>query len=239
MNHDTWVNFYKPATMRSTQAVALVKRFYKAKKAGHAGTLDPLADGVLPIALNGATKQVNTIMNTSKEYFFTLTFGQQTETDDAQGQIIAFSDKRPSLQDVQKILPMFCGDIMQVPPQYSAIKIDGVRCYAMARKGREMQLSPRPVTIFQLSLADDAEIANLNAVRATLSMEDDFIPLASNKQHDVLEKLTLKALVSKGTYIRSLARDIGLQLGCYAYVSTLVRTQVGQFSIKNCINVIK
>lgn len=229
-----WINFYKPVGMRSTKAVALVKNKYNARKAGHAGTLDPLADGVLPIALNSATKQMSEVVGTSKEYFFTIEFGKQTETDDAEGAVIAQSEILPTYAQIEEcIKSKFLGEIQQLPPAYSAIKVNGVRSYKAARAGKSVVLTSRPVTIYSLEIVNTDDIEQLNAVRASLSEDIPTPPLFLNQYNDAerVNMITLKAHVSKGTYVRSLARDIGLLVGCYGYVKVLTRTRVGDFAI--------
>jgi tRNA pseudouridine55 synthase len=194
-----WVVFDKPQGMNSTKAVARVKRLFDAAKAGHAGTLDPLATGVLPIALGEATKTVPFVMEGAKEYRFTMRFGAETDTDDADGQVTATSEKRPSRSEIEALLPRFTGEIEQVPPRYSAIKVDGARAYDLAREAEAFELAPRRVLIESLRVIDwpDAD-------------------------HCVLE-----ARCGKGTYVRALARDLGRALGTLAHVSTLRRTRVG------------
>lgn len=227
-----WVNFYKPVGMRSTKAVEQIKKLYNAKKAGHAGTLDPLADGVLPIALNGATKQMADIVAASKEYFFTIEFGKQTETDDAEGAIVAQSPLLPTRAHIQDcIKEHFLGTIQQTPPVYSAIRVNGVRSYNKARAGIAEPLAARSVMIHSLTIPAPEEIEQLNEIRFLLAQDTQTSPLFPNNHTDqnMIPMITLKAHVSKGTYIRSLARDMGLLLGCYGYVKVLTRTKVGNF----------
>lgn len=204
---DGWLNLYKPKRITSAQAVAQAKKIFNAKKAGHAGTLDPLAEGILPIAFGKATKTVSLLVNTKKTYIFELTFGKQTTTDDSQGTVIKESTKLPTQEELRKQLPLFTGTIEQLPPQFSAIKKEGVRAYQQARAGITVELPKRMVTIFSLDLL---------SFSATHAM--------------------LYAVVSKGTYIRSLGRDIGIQLGCYAYISYLERTAVGPFTKDNSVS---
>jgi tRNA pseudouridine55 synthase len=186
--------------MTSTQAVSVVRRLFGSNKAGHAGTLDPLASGCLPIALGEATKTVPFVQDGRKVYRFTVRWGVQTDTDDAEGQPIASSDHRPAAEAVAAALPHFTGDIMQVPPVYSALKIDGERAYDLARDGETVTLEARPVSIHRLDLiAADADTA------------------------------VLEAECGKGTYVRSLARDLGLRLGTFGHVTALRRLVVGPF----------
>ena len=196
-----WLIFDKPQGMTSTQAVAHVKRLYNASKAGHAGTLDPLATGVLPIALGEATKTVPFVMEGSKGYRFTVRFGVETDTDDAEGKMVASSDKRPTRAEIEAKLPDFTGEIDQVPPRYSALKVDGARAYDLARDEADFELAPRRVSIATLTLVD----------------------------HPDADHCLLEARCGKGTYVRSLARDLGRALGSLGHVEALRRTRVGGF----------
>lgn len=210
-----WIILDKPYGLGSTQAVAAVKRALReageAKtKIGHGGTLDPLASGVLPIALGEATKLAGRMLDSDKTYDFSVQFGVETDTLDAEGQVIATSDVRPSHADIEAILPRFTGLIEQMPPAYSALKIDGRRAYDLARAGEEVTLKARAVTIHALTL---------------LACEED--------------KITLSATVSKGTYIRSLARDIALGLGTVGHVTMLRRTKAGPFTLESAISLDK
>ncbi|HWG07094.1 MAG TPA: tRNA pseudouridine(55) synthase TruB [Beijerinckiaceae bacterium] len=195
-----WFVLDKPIGMTSTHAVARLKRIFNAKKAGHAGTLDPLASGLLPIAFGEATKTVPFVQDGEKTYNFTIRWGAETDTDDTEGKVTRSSDRLPSSDEVAAMLPSFVGTIMQVPPAYSAIKINGERAYDIARDGETVELVPRPVTIRELQL------------------------LVAEEGQAVLE-----ARCSKGTYVRSLARDIGRMLGCFGHVCALRRTRVGPF----------
>ncbi|MFC7395985.1 tRNA pseudouridine(55) synthase TruB [Chelatococcus sp. GCM10030263] len=202
-----WVVLDKGVGMTSTHAVAVVKRLTHAKKAGHAGTLDPLASGLLPIALGEATKTVPFVMDGRKAYQFTVAWGAQTDTDDAEGKVTATSETRPDEAAINAVLPRFTGDIMQVPPRYSAIKIGGERAYDLARGGEIVELEARPVRIDRLTLVNHTG------------------------DHSVFE-----AECGKGTYVRALARDLGLILGCYGHVSALRRTRVGPFTTAHAIS---
>jgi tRNA pseudouridine55 synthase len=202
-----WVILDKPVGMTSTHAVSVVKRLFKAKRAGHAGTLDPLASGALPIALGEATKTVPFVMDGRKLYRFTVRWGEERDTDDAEGRVIASSDNRPSAEAVRSLLPSFTGRIEQVPPRYSAIKIEGERAYDLARDGETVELAARPVDIGRLELVD-----------------------TTDPDHVVLE-----AECGKGTYVRSLARDLGRALGCFGHVSALRRAAVGPFDEETMI----
>lgn len=196
-----WVILDKGVGMTSTHAVAVVKRAFNAKKAGHAGTLDPLASGILPIALGEATKTVPYVMDGRKAYVFTVTWGIETDTDDAEGRPVATSDARPDRALVEAALPAFIGAIEQVPPRYSAIKIAGERAYDLARDGEIVELTARPVQIDLLTV------------------------LEHSGDHTVIA-----AECGKGTYVRAIARDLGRVLGCYGHVSALRRTRVGPFA---------
>lgn len=211
-----WIILDKPIGLGSTQAVAAVKRnlreagFGKATKVGHGGTLDPLASGVLPIALGEATKLAGRMLDASKAYEFTIRFGEETDTLDLEGAVIATSDVRPSEADVLAILPQFTGPIAQVPPAYSALKVGGERAYDLARAGETVELASRNVTIHALTLT---------------AFDQDGATLLAN--------------VSKGTYIRSLARDIAQALGTCGTVTMLRRTKAGPFDLSNAITLDK
>ena len=201
--HDVhgWVVLDKPVGMTSTHAVAVVKRLFAAKRAGHAGTLDPLASGALPIALGEATKTVPFVMDGRKRYRFTVRWGEERDTDDAEGRVVTTSAERPTAAAIMAELPRFIGTIEQIPPCFSAIKVAGERAYDIAREGESVELKPRPVEIHELALV------------ATLDMDHT----------------EFAAECGKGTYVRALARDLGRVLGCRGHVSALRRTQVGPF----------
>jgi tRNA pseudouridine55 synthase len=196
-----WLVLDKPLDMTSTQAVGRVRWLFAAKKAGHAGTLDPLASGILPIALGEATKSVSVVQDGRKTYRFTIGWGTETTTDDAEGAAVARSDVRPSAEALAGALPAFTGAILQVPPAFSAIKIGGERAYDLARAGEAVDLAPREVTIESLVLVTHEEARS-----------------------------TLEAVCGKGTYVRALARDIARALGSRGHVVALRRTAVGPFS---------
>ena len=202
-----WVAFDKPLNMTSTQAVGKIRWLFDAEKAGHGGTLDPLATGLLPIALGEATKTVQWAMDGQKTYHFRAQWGAETSTDDLEGEIIAKSDQRPTRNSIEAILSDFSGDIMQAPPAYSAIKIDGQRAYDMARAGNAPEMQLRPVRIDGLKL---------------IAAEVDYADF--------------EVICGKGTYIRSLARDMGRKQGCLAHVSVLRRTRVGPFNESHMIS---
>ncbi|HEY7229153.1 MAG TPA: tRNA pseudouridine(55) synthase TruB [Pseudolabrys sp.] len=203
-----WVVLDKPVGMTSTHAVSVVKRLFSAKRCGHAGTLDPLASGALPIALGEATKTVPFVMDGRKLYRFTIRWGEERDTDDAEGRVTASSDRRPSTESINARLPSFTGLIQQVPPRFSAIKVEGERAYDLARDGEIVELQPRPVEIGRLELVN--------------------VP---DPDHAVLE-----AECGKGTYVRSLARDLGRALGCFGHVSALRRAAVGPFGEETMIS---
>ena len=195
-----WVILDKPTGMGSTQCVGKIKWLYQAAKAGHAGTLDPLASGILPIALGEATRTVPYVMDGEKTYRFTVSWGAETNTDDLEGEITERSDNRPHANEIKSVLSRFTGNILQVPPQFSAIKIDGERAYKLARDGEAVAIEPRKVEIHSLDLLEtDADFA------------------------------IFETRCGKGTYVRSLARDIGRELGSYGHISELRRISVGPF----------
>jgi tRNA pseudouridine55 synthase len=225
-----WIILDKPLGLGSTQAVAAVKRNTRAAgfgkvKVGHGGTLDPLATGVLPIALGEATKLCGRMLDASKIYDFTICFGTQTAGLDAEGEVVATSDVRPTFAEVNAVLPQFTGPIEQIPPAFSAIKIDGKRAYDLARAGEVVEMMARNVRIYFLSVS-----ATPHEQRTLTRRREDA---------DILEEITLTAHVSKGTYIRSLARDIARALGTVGHVSMLRRTKAGPFSIDKAISLDK
>ena len=206
-----WVNFDKPLNMGSTQAVGKIRRLFDAQKAGHAGTLDPLASGILPIALGEATKTVSYMQNAAKSYEVVVAFGSQTTTDDVEGEVMASNDMRPDAASVEAALGHFTGLIEQVPPQFSAIRKDGRRAYDLARAGEKVDLAPRQVQIDAITLLDVVDEAHMR----------------------------LKVDCGKGVYIRSLARDLGRFLGAFAHVGSLRRTRVGRFDEKTALGLEK
>lgn len=201
-----WIVLDKPISTTSTSAVSRLKFLMNAKKAGHAGTLDPLATGILPVAFGEATKTVPFVQDGEKAYRFTIAWGAETDSDDAEGQIIATSAARPQVRDVEVLLPRFIGEITQIPPAFSAIKIGGERAYDLARSGVTLEMPPRQVIIHALRLvAADADSA------------------------------TLEAECGKGTYVRAIARDLGRALGCFGHVTALRRTRVGPFLERDAV----
>jgi tRNA pseudouridine55 synthase len=196
-----WLVFDKPKGMGSTDAVSKIKWLYGAEKAGHAGTLDPLASGMLPIALGEATKTVPYVQDGAKVYRFNVTWGQERSTDDLEGEVTRTSDKRPDEAEIRALMPKYTGIIMQVPPQFSAIKIAGERAYDLAREGETVEIPAREVEIGRFDLVEMPD-----ADTAVFEIE-----------------------CGKGTYVRSLARDMGRDLGCYGHISELRRTEVYPF----------
>ena len=236
-----WIILDKPLGLGSTQGVSAVKRSlrhggYPKVKVGHGGTLDPLATGVLPIALGEATKLAGRMLDSDKVYDFTVQFGTQTDTLDGEGVVIAESDVRPSLADIEAILPRFTGPISQIPPAYSALKVDGQRAYDLARAGEEVVLATRQITIFKLTVRPEpVEGLSCNFPSALKKSS----PSTSSGRTGSLGSITLTAHVSKGTYIRSLARDIALALGTVGHVTMLRRTKAGPFTLDHAISLDK
>ena len=240
-----WLILDKPVGLGSTQAVSAVKRAlrtggYGKAKVGHGGTLDPLASGVLPIALGEATKITGRMLDADKAYDFTIRFGEETDTLDAEGLVIATSAVRPTLAEVETILPRFTGPIAQVPPAYSALKVDGQRAYDLARKGEQVELASRNVVIKTLSLdgrglGEGGERSEHLLSGASSPVDQTPPPNPLPQGERVLSEITLSARVSKGTYIRSLARDIAYALGTVGHVTMLRRTKAGPFSLESAI----
>lgn len=230
----------KPVGLGSTQAVAAVKRVCREAglgkvKVGHGGTLDPLASGVLPIALGEATKLCGRMLDASKVYDFTIAFGTETAGLDAEGDVVATSDVRPRLSEIAAVLPRFTGPIEQVPPAYSAIKIDGERAYDRARAGETVEMKARAVTIHSLRHAglDPASVAE------GAEWTPDQVGGEESGEAERLDPITLTAHVSKGTYIRSLARDIARAVGTVGHVTMLRRTKAGPFTLDQAISLDK
>ncbi|WP_374451826.1 tRNA pseudouridine(55) synthase TruB [Phenylobacterium sp.] len=202
-----WVNLDKPYDFGSTQAVGRVRRIFNAQKAGHAGTLDPLATGILPIALGEATKTVSFLMDADKAYRFTIEWGRTTASFDREGATTATSDVRPTPEQVAAVLPEFIGDILQIPPAFSAVKVDGERAYDLARAGETVELKAREVSIYSARVVD--------------APDADHVEIAVE--------------CGKGTYVRAIVRDIAERLGACAHVSALRRTRVGPFDEDSAI----
>lgn len=201
-----WLNIDKPQGLTSNQVIGRVRRALNAQKLGHAGTLDPLATGILPIALGEATKTIQFAQDRDKVYSFTVTWGEARNTDDSEGEITATSAARPTASNINALIPRFIGEIEQTPPRFSAIKVDGERAYDLARSGEEVELKSRIVSVYDLKL--------LSTTENTADFE--------------LE-------CGKGTYVRAIARDMGQILGCFGYISALRRLAVGCFSEENAI----
>jgi len=235
-----WIILDKPLELGSTQAVGAVKRnlreaglLGKGKdklKVGHGGTLDPLATGVLPIAIGEATKLCGRMLDASKIYEFTIGFGSETETLDVEGAVTESSDHRPTLAQVEAVLPQFTGPIEQIPPKYSALKIDGKRAYDLARAGVEVEMKLRGVEIYSLSVRAEPVEGRPSVDRGAST---------SSARTELLDSVTLTAKVSKGTYIRSLARDIARALDTVGHVTMLRRTKAGPFTLERAISLDK
>lgn len=207
---DGWLIIDKPYELGSTSVVTRLKHIFHPTKIGHAGTLDPLATGVLPIAFGQATKTIPYVMDGKKTYTFEVSWGLQTETDDIQGKIMDQSDRRPSREEIEKIIPEFIGTILQKPPVYSALKIQGKRAYELARAGTTVELSERPVVIYSLKILEHTP-----------------------------DKTSFEVVCGKGTYVRSLGRDMGQKLGCLGHITQLRRTQCGPFTLEHAISLEK
>jgi tRNA pseudouridine55 synthase len=201
-----WLILDKPYDLGSTEAVSRLRWFAGAQKAGHAGTLDPLATGILPIAFGEATKTVPYVQDGSKTYRFTARWGEATSTDDTEGEVTETSDKRPGRAEIEAVLPDFTGTVMQRPPAFSAIKVGGERAYDLAREGEEVRLEPRPIRIDSLTLIEAGE-----------------------------DEAVFEAVTGKGAYVRALVRDIAQALGTVGHVSALRRTRVGPFSEEDAV----
>jgi tRNA pseudouridine55 synthase len=201
-----WLILDKPTGMTSTHAVSRLKRIFNAKKAGHAGTLDPLATGILPVAFGEATKTVPFVQDGEKAYRFTVRWGIETDSDDSDGQVTRTSEDRPTTDAIMAVLPRFVGTILQTPPSFSAIKVDGERAYDLARDGEKVELQPREVNIHQLRMVSCSP-----------------------------DNAVFEAECGKGTYVRAIARDMGRLLGCYGHVTQLRRTRVGPFLESNAV----
>jgi len=203
-----WVVLDKPVGMGSTEAVSKIKWLFQAEKAGHAGTLDPLASGMLPIALGEATKTVPYVQDGAKIYRFTVAWGEERSTDDLEGPVTNNSDRRPAEADVRALLPKYTGVIMQTPPQFSAIKIAGERAYDLAREGETVEIPPREIEIGRLDIVEHGA-----------------------------DKTIFEVECGKGTYVRSLARDMGRDLGCFGHIAELRRVEVEPFTSDDFVTV--
>ncbi|HWV59355.1 MAG TPA: tRNA pseudouridine(55) synthase TruB [Sphingopyxis sp.] len=246
-----WIILDKPVGLGSTQAVGAVKRVCREAglgkvKVGHGGTLDPLASGVLPIALGEATKLCGRMLDASKIYDFTVQFGTETAGLDAEGEVVATSDVRPTLAEIEAVLPRFTGPIEQVPPAYSAIKVGGQRAYDLARKGEVVEMKARAVTVYSLKPLPFRGGVGVGAAGVRGA---DAHPAATSEQArksrcpspegEGLNEITITAHVSKGTYIRSLARDIARAVGSVGHVTMLRRTRAGPFTLEQAISLDK
>lgn len=202
-----WLLLDKPQGLTSNQALGRVKYLLQCKKAGHAGTLDPLATGCLPIAFGEATKTVPFVVDDEKRYRFTVTWGVETDTDDSEGEVVDTSNDRPTRAEIEAALPTFIGEIEQVPPRYSAIKIDGARAYDLAREGQAIEIDARTVVVHELSVTEAGD-----------------------------DTTTFECSCGKGTYVRAIARDLGRKLGCLGHVSALRRISVGGFEEQDLVS---
>ncbi len=209
---DGWIIVDKDNGMTSADVVRRVKRILHPQKIGHAGTLDPLATGILPLALGEATKTVSYITDAIKEYEFTIRWGEERTTDDSEGDIVKTSNLRPGEKDIIKELPGFIGEIEQIPPQFSALKVDGQRAYKLARAGKPVELKPRLVKI------------------------DTFEPISGQNDKD---HASFHVICGKGTYIRALARDLGRKLQCFGHITAIRRTVVGPYSQSRAFSLAK
>jgi tRNA pseudouridine55 synthase len=205
-----WLCLDKPEGMTSTAAVNRVRRITRAQKVGHGGTLDPLATGVLPIALGEATKTVAYVMEGRKHYRFTIRLGEARTTDDAEGEVLAESELRPDTGEIEAALPCFVGQIEQVPPRFAAIKVEGERAYDLARRGEEVDLAARSVDVDRFDLVERPDP----------------------------DHVTFEVVCGRGTYVRALVRDLGEHLGCFAHVSALRRLRVGPFDVADAISLV-
>lgn len=233
-----WINLDKPQGLTSTQCIGRVRRILSPAKIGHAGTLDPLATGILPLALGDATKVIPYVQDSDKTYSFTVAWGAATDTDDSEGEIIKQSDKRPTLSEIEAIIPEFIGEVEQIPPKYSAIKIDGQRAYDLARAGHDVDIKSRIVDIYALELlsfhseeqrneeSDERQLYPSTALSNENFAQDDGIVNFS----------TFRVTCGKGTYVRAIARDMAEKLGTYGHIIALRREAVGFFELENAIS---
>jgi tRNA pseudouridine55 synthase len=241
-----WIILDKPLRLGSTAGVSAVKRAlrdggYTRVKVGHGGTLDPLATGVLPIAVGEATKLAGRMLDSDKIYEFTIAFGKETDSLDLEGAVIAESDVRPLLVQVEAVLPCFTGTIEQIPPAYSALKVDGKRAYDLARAGEVVELAARAVTVYSLSISPGAlwEVDGVGGREARTGGPFDNRRPSPYAEGVRLASVTLTTHVSKGTYIRSLARDIARACGTVGHIIQLRRTKAGPFNLAQAISLDK
>ncbi|QGR02423.1 tRNA pseudouridine(55) synthase TruB [Ehrlichia ruminantium] len=207
-----WINIDKPCGISSASVVSRIKKILNVKKVGYAGTLDPLASGILPVAIGEATKLMPYAVNVNKSYLFTVQWGEQRTTDDVSGEVIKKSDMVPYLDDINRVIPSFIGVVEQVPPNFSAIYVNGVRAFELARSGQKFRLRSRYVNILDLKL------------------------LSFNRENKTAD---FYLLCKKGVYVRSIARDLGISLGCLGYVTKLRRVRVGYFKQRHAITLDK
>ncbi|MDN5248304.1 MAG: tRNA pseudouridine(55) synthase TruB [Wolbachia endosymbiont of Tyrophagus putrescentiae] len=203
-----WLNIDKPVGISSAQVVNRIKKIFSVKKAGHLGTLDPLASGVLPVAIGEATKTIPYVHSDVKAYNFTVKWGQQTTTDDSEGEVIKNSSIKPGYEQINCATKSFIGEVMQIPPEFSAIKINGVRAYKFARAGQEINMKPRLVYIHELKLLSVDTMNNC---------------------------ANFSVVCGSGVYVRSIARDLGIVLNCFGHVTELRRTMVGDFKVEESV----
>ncbi len=240
-----WIILDKPLGLGSTQAVSAVKRAlrtggYPKLKVGHGGTLDPLASGVLPIAVGEATKLAGRLLDSDKVYAFTIQFGAETSTLDGEGEVVATSDVRPTIEAVEAVLVRFTGPIQQAPPAFSALKVGGKRAYDLARAGETVELVSRSVVIFELKVEGRASTSSAKpGGRVQTSISNAGLAELVEAPSSFLDHATLTAHVSKGTYIRSLARDIAHALGTVGHVTMLRRLKAGPFTLEQAISLDK
>jgi tRNA pseudouridine55 synthase len=231
----------KPVGISSAKAVAEVKKLLQCKKIGHGGTLDPLASGVLPLAIGEATKGFDYVASSIKEYSFTITFGQERTTDDAEGKVSATTDNLPTREAILDVLPQFIGRILQTPPIYSALKIDGERAYKRARAGEQVEMQPREVEIYSLTLNVASDTPPIGG-RSRGGLAGTYLtsphPNPSPTEEGIISA-TLTVTCGKGTYVRSLARDIARKCNSLGYISHLRRTRVGKFAEQQAISLDK
>lgn len=235
-----WLNLYKPIGLSSMQATARARFHLSALKAGHTGTLDPLAEGILPIAFGEATKLIPLVHDAGKTYLFIVQWGTQTNTDDAEGEIIATNDHRPTRAQIESVLPQFIGDVIQVPPAFSAIKIDGKRSYARARAGEEIDMPSRTIRIDSLRLLAvgqeeiTATLSNL-LPPSLYSHNTNKVEIAPNIKSEGQDIALFEVSCGTGTYVRALARDLAQAMGTVGHCTRIIRTRVGVFTLNNAI----
>lgn len=234
---DGWINLDKPVGMGSTQALAKVRWLLNAQKAGHAGTLDPLASGILPIALGEATKTIPFAQDHLKTYEFTITWGENRSTEDAEGEITARSDTRPTQTKIESALPAFIGEIQQIPPRFSAIKVEGERAYDLAREGEDFDLNARNVYVESLCITQPPHLSSPHGGEGYEELAQRAYPKLG--EGDFETSTAFQMTCGKGTYVRAICRDLAQKLGACGYISSLRRTAVGHFTQDNAISLDK